>query len=202
MKSKIHFYFNVLGYLALSIGCILGYWGVATALFYFVIEIGVNSVVTAFVWKVDGKKKRTFPILLAGGVMVYLGAIFATFLAVFAGEKDFFYVDWIDPETKPYVKFLIVMSVKTYPLIIYRSAIAIYEVWKLPRIELENKIFSELIHNILSLLGIFVLTYLLMMITGQSSVVWILISIIIFRILLDLYLYRSVLGWKKSKQTK
>jgi hypothetical protein len=197
MRSKQKFWLNLLSYLALFIGVLYEYWGIATTLFYFVIESSINCGIAAYWFKRDGKKKAGIIGSLAGGFgAAILTLNFAYMLSFIAKDVSFD----IANHDSPRLAFFIEMLIYTWPLIIYKGVSSYLIFRKLDKIETEKQAWSEAIHSIMSIFIAFGLTIVMVKVAKIDRNIIVLSAILIARILFDLYLYREILGMKVKKK--
>ena len=189
MKSRKHLVLNILSYLALIVGVSTGYWGVSSVVFYFCIEIAINTVLAAFFFKDNQGQRRIIGVLGAGVFMQFVALSAGLFTSILSGEM--FYVS--GEYNERLLAYAVSMLRFTWPIIVLRLVGVIYEVYSTDKKRFEERIFAELIHNVLSLMGVMLLCLILFTVTKITSPVWAIFGIITFRTLLDLYLYRSVM---------
>lgn len=196
MKTKRRFLFNVLSYIILALGVTLGYWGISTTLFYFVIEASISRGIAAYWFKQRGRKRIGIKGALSRGIGVGLITLnFVFILTTLAGESHFSK----DPDQSPRLDFFISMLVLTWPLIVYKTITTYLLLKDADKVQIEKTAWEEAIHSIMSIFIAFVLTLIFLRLIDINHKLVIICTLIIGRILFDVYLFRTVLGLKIKK---
>lgn len=196
MKTKKSFVFNILSYLLLIAGVYFDFWGIASTLFYFVIEATINCGIAGYWFKRTPSSHAGISGAIGGALGgAALTTLFTFYLTVMSNEMHF------DPlnDSPKIIQFLWFIIQVTWPLIIVKSITSYIEYKGANSKEIEEHSWNIGIHSIMSTFLSFAITLIVLSCIEINHTAIVIASLLVSRIIFDLYLYRAVLGLKLKR---
>lgn len=191
MKTKKSFILNIFSYLLLIVGVYLEFWGIAPTLFYFVIEATISCGIAGYWFKRTPASHAGISGAIGGGFGgATLTILFTFYLSSISNDFQF------DPlnDTPRILQFLSNMIQLAWPLIILKAITTYIDYRDTDWREIELQSWNIAIHSIMSIFLSFAITVIILSSIEINHSATVIGSLLISRVIFDIYLYRTVLG--------
>ncbi|MFT4602739.1 MAG: hypothetical protein ACI857_002926 [Arenicella sp.] len=197
LKQKA-FILEMISIFLLFLGVALNYWNVTSTLFFFNCEMALLILLAIINSFGHSSKSQPGPMLF-GGLIILLGTLAATYLiSVSIGE----YIPTSNRSENNFNIFTSQQLLNLWPILTILIVSSIFRLLQLGKKEKEGHLISKLFFTIFSLLFISIIGgWAISKIHSNYQLVMAFILIIV-RLGLELYVYRSVFNWKTTKQKK
>jgi hypothetical protein len=196
-QKQTDFYLNIGFYIALLVGVFTGLLDVFSIYIYFFVELLIQTIFTAVFYKDEKGKGHAFMIIFAfvGVAMVFSFAV-GIFLSILDSTTGF--IGRILSSDGP-GEILDLVIIEFWPVIIVSVLFQFYQSFRLKMQKREILLFTHLMHTMLTIFGVISLSILLSDMFSARWPGWFALCIVAMRVFVDIYLYRSALGWKNKK---
>jgi len=161
-------------------------------LFYFAIDASIYAGIGGYWYRPSRKKvKAGYPAALAAGFgALLMTSQFAYFLSRMAGEHYIL----IQNSERPQFDLFVAVIVTSWPLFIYKAIMVYLTFRKMDRKTIETESWENAIHSIMSVFLSFAITLFVLSLIEINHSATVISSLLISRVIFDIYLYRTVLG--------